>query len=89
MELGFSKEDAETLVEEFDKYASNSEKSQRTIRRANRLIDQIEIQRNGGTISKFQPGGAVGTTESKGHTEKRLNTDFKHADNFAAIGDGE
>lgn len=89
MELGFSKEDAEMLVEEFDKYASNAEKSQRTVRRANRLIDQIEIQRNGGTISKFQPGGAVGTTESKGHTEKRLNTDFKHADNFAAIGDGK
>ena len=89
MELGFSKEDAEMLVEEFDKYASNAEKSQRTIRRANRLIDQIEIQRNGGTISKFQPGGAIGTTESRGHTEKRLNTDFKHADNFAAIGDGE
>ena len=89
MELGFSKEDAKMLVEEFDKYASNAEKNQRSIRRANRLIDQIEIQRNGGTISKFQPGGAVGTTESKGHTEKRLNTDFKHADNFAAIGDGE
>ena len=89
MELGVSPEDADMLVKEFEKYASNSEKDQRSIRRANRLINQIAIQKNGGTVPMFQPGGAVGTVSSKGHTEKRLNTNYQNADDFASIGDGE
>ena len=89
IELGISPEDAAILVNEFEKYASNSEKDQRSVRRANRLLDQVSLQKNGGNIPMFQPGGAVGTTSSKGHTEKRLNTNYQNADDFAAIGDGE
>lgn len=89
MELGISKDDAITLVNEFEKYASNSEKQKRSVRRANRLIKQVEIQKNGGNIPMFQPGGAVGTNTSKGHTEKRLSTNYQNADDFASFGDGE
>ena len=89
MELGFSEEDAKTLVKEFDRYASNSEKNRRSIRRANRLINQVQINKTGGNIPMFQPGGAVGTITSKGHTEKQLNTNYQNADDFATIGDGE
>ena len=90
MELGVSDEaDAQLLVDEFEKYASNSEKDQRSVRRANRLVQRVDLQRNGGTIAKFQPGGAVGTSASKGHTEKQLNINYQNADDFAAIGDGE
>ena len=87
--LGFSKTDAQKLVDEFEKYASNSEKDRRSIRRALRLIDQIELKRNGGSISKLQPGGAVGSTNATGHTQTKLNTNYQNADDFAAIGDGE
>jgi hypothetical protein len=52
-------------------------------------LDQVSFQKNGGNIPMFQPGGAVGTTSSQGHTEKRLNTNYQNADDFAAIGDGE
>lgn len=89
MELGISEEDAKFLVSEFEKYSSNSEKDNRSVRRSNRLVQRVDLQRNGGTIAKFQPGGAVGTSESKGHTEKHLNVNYQNADDFASIGDGE
>lgn len=89
MELGISKEDAEKLVAEFNRYVSNKEKDRRSVRRAQRLVDQVALQRKGGNIPKFQPGGAVGTTNTSSHSERRLNTNYQNADDFAAFNDGE
>lgn len=89
MELGFSEDDAKTLVAEFEKYASNAEKGDRSNRHSRRLVEQVTFNKNGGNIPMFQPGGAVGTKDTKSHTEKRLTTNYQNADDFASIGDGE
>lgn len=89
MELGFSEDDAKTLVAEFEKYASNAEKGDRSNRHSRRLVEQVTFNKNGGNIPMFQPGGAVGTKDTKSHTEKRLTTNYQNADDFASIGDGD
>jgi hypothetical protein len=58
-------------------------------RRAKRMIDIPTLLKKGGTINKFQPGGAVGTNQTVGHTQYTLNTNYDNPAEAAKLGKDE
>ena len=55
-------------------------------RKVDRLVDKVTLRKNGGVVSKFQPGGAVGTGQTIGHTQHTLQGEYDNPENFAALG---
>jgi hypothetical protein len=86
--LGFTEKGvAEELVRLFKEYSKNKHAGDRIDRRTKRLVNKQTILKNGGLITaKFAPGGTVKTTETKSHTAKKVDTEFKNPENFARLG---
>ena len=86
--LGFTEPgQAAELVRLFKKYSKNKTAGNRTDRRQKRLVRQEQILKNGGLIvAKFAPGGTVKSTETKSHTARKVNSEFKNPENLARIG---
>jgi hypothetical protein len=55
-------------------------------RRAKRMVATPTLLKSGGNINKFQPGGAVGTNQSIGHTQYTLDTTYDNPEEAARIG---
>ena len=87
-ELGFVEPGvAEKLQDYFDDLKKNNRYGSTSERRYTRLVD---MQKMGGKmryINKFQPGGTIGTTETKAFTERKIDSPIKDTRNFANIGD--
>ena len=86
--LGFTEPgQAAELVRLFKEYSKNKTAGDRIDRRQKRLINQEQILKNGGLIAaKFAPGGTVKSTETKSHTAKKVDSEFKNPENFARLG---
>lgn len=88
--LGLSYADAKAVYNKFNWYSLNKNQGDRSERRAKRLIGMpVLINKHGGSINKFQPGGAVGTNDTIGHTQYTLNTEFDNPEEAARIGEDE
>lgn len=86
--LGFTAEgQAAELVRLFSEFASNKHSGDKIERRQKRIVGEEKLLRNGGLIaSKFAPGGSIKSTETKAHTAKKVDSEFKNPENFAKIG---
>lgn len=88
--LGLSYADAKAVYNKFNWYGLNKNQGDRSERRAKRLVGMpVLINKHGGSIDKFQPGGAVGTNDTIGHTQYTLNTEFDNPEEAARIGEDE
>lgn len=86
MELGISEEHAEELLKWFKYYSKNKNVGKIDQRKVDRLVDKVTLRKNGGVVSKFQPGGAIGTGQTIGHTQHTLQGEYDNPENFAALG---
>ena len=86
MELGISEEHAKELLKWFKYYSKNKNVGKIDQRKVDRLVDKVTLRKNGGVVSKFQPGGAVGTGQTIGHTQHTLQGEYDNPENFAALG---
>jgi hypothetical protein len=95
-ELGFTPEQVAKLEEYFEYYDDNNNVGRRNTRRKARLVPeyapsaQVSVNKLGGKldyIKKLQPGGTVGTTNTFGYTEKKLDKPFVNQKDFHKFGD--
>lgn len=94
-DLGFTDDtQIQNLMDYFDQLSNHRHAGSRATTRHNRLVDtynpvSVSVQKLGGKIDhlkKLQPGGTVGTTETKGFTEYKLSKPYQNHKNFAKIG---
>ena len=95
-DLGFTDDtQLQNLMNYFDQLSDHRYAGSRAATRRNRLVDaynpvSVSVQKLGGKIEhlrKLQPGGTIGTTETKGFTEYKLSEPFQNHKDFAKIGE--
>lgn len=95
--LGISEAEGDHLAELFERYGSSdlgNANQRRHLYLEERYVPQtaVVMQKLGGKINylkKLQPGGTVGTTETKGHTQYKIEGPARDTRNFAKIGSEE